>query len=66
MPSDVKEMLLEGRVEITRAIGTATDNYTPFNRDRSTRVLMVALQLARRMSFKRRSTRRRGTGAVAL
>jgi putative nucleotidyltransferase with HDIG domain len=45
-------MLLKGRVAVTRAIGTAADNCKPFNRDRSTRVLMVALQLARRMGIK--------------
>lgn len=57
-------MLLKGRVEVARAIGTATDNCKPFNRDRSTRVLMVALQLARRMGIKGRSMQAVELGAI--
>lgn len=64
MPHDVKEMLLKGRVEVTRAIGTATDNYKPFGRDRSTRVLMVALQLAQKMGIKGRAMQALELGAI--
>ena len=64
MPLDLKEMLLKGRVEATRAIGTATDNCKPFSRDRSARVLMVALQLAQRMGLKRRDLQAVELGAI--
>lgn len=64
MPHDVKEMLLKWRVEVTRAIGMATDNYKPFGRDRSTRVLMVALQLAQKMGIKGRAMQALELGAI--
>jgi DNA-binding CsgD family transcriptional regulator len=51
MTNNSKETLLKARVEVTKAIGTATDNCKPYSRDRSARVLMVALQLARRIGI---------------
>jgi DNA-binding NarL/FixJ family response regulator len=64
MTNDAKEMLLKVRVEVARAVGTATDNCKPFNRDRSTRVLMVALQLAGRMGIKGQQMQAMELGAM--